>query len=59
MNLIKASGQFESVKKIQVKSRLVQTGSVPFSELGKLKAYILNCRCEGQVPCSQVYTQKL
>nr|GME01697.1 protein RST1 isoform X2 [Ipomoea batatas] len=49
VNLIEANGQqLESVKKIQVKSRLVQTGSVPFSELGKLKAYMLNCRCEGQ-----------
>nr|GMC62090.1 protein RST1 isoform X1 [Ipomoea batatas] len=47
VNLIEANGQqLESVKKIQVKSRLVQTGSVPFSELGKLKAYMLNCRCE-------------
>ncbi|XP_019185386.1 PREDICTED: protein RST1 isoform X4 [Ipomoea nil] len=46
VNLIEANSQLESVKKIQVKSRLVQTGSVPFSELGKLKAYMLNCRCE-------------
>nr|GLL47490.1 protein RST1 isoform X1 [Ipomoea trifida] len=42
VNVIEANGQLESVKSI-----LVQTGSVPFSELGKLEAYMLICRCEG------------
>ncbi|VFQ73532.1 unnamed protein product [Cuscuta campestris] len=36
----------ESVKKILVKSRLVQTGSISLSELGKLQSYMLNHRCE-------------
>ncbi|KAL9292968.1 Protein RST1 [Arabidopsis thaliana] len=31
------------LKKIQAKAKLAKLGSVPFSELGKLKAIILNC----------------
>ncbi|XP_024006795.1 protein RST1 isoform X2 [Eutrema salsugineum] len=32
-----------NLKKIQAKARLARLGSIPFSELGKLKAIILNC----------------
>ncbi|EOA23150.1 hypothetical protein CARUB_v10016560mg [Capsella rubella] len=31
------------LKKIQAKAKLAKLGSIPFSELGKLKAIILNC----------------
>ncbi|KAK3033054.1 hypothetical protein RJ639_035680 [Escallonia herrerae] len=36
----------EVKKKIQAKARLVNIGSIPLSELGKLKAYMLNCRSQ-------------
>ncbi|KAH0923800.1 hypothetical protein HID58_023818 [Brassica napus] len=32
-----------NLKKIQAKAKLARLGSIPFSELGKLKAIILNC----------------
>ncbi|KAA8530205.1 hypothetical protein F0562_004914 [Nyssa sinensis] len=38
---------FEVIKKIQARSRLVRMGSIPPSELGKLKAYISNARSHG------------
>lgn len=41
-------GCFDEVKKIEAKARLVRSGSLPLHELGKLKAYILNSRSEGQ-----------
>ncbi|KAL3526395.1 hypothetical protein ACH5RR_011051 [Cinchona calisaya] len=47
MNFMEENGQlFEVVKKIQAKARLVQIGSIPLSELGKLKAYMLNVRSQ-------------
>ncbi|KAK3032084.1 hypothetical protein RJ639_036298 [Escallonia herrerae] len=36
----------EVKKKIQAKARLVNIGSIPLSELGKLKAYMLNSRSQ-------------
>ncbi|KAJ0254105.1 Protein RST1 [Hirschfeldia incana] len=33
----------DNLKKIQAKAKLARLGSIPFSELGKLKAIILNC----------------
>lgn len=45
---MEVNGQlFEVVKKIQAKSRLVRIGSIPLSELGRLKSYMLNCKTEG------------
>lgn len=41
-------GYFDVVKKIEAKARLVRSGSLPLHELGKLKAYILNSRSEGE-----------
>lgn len=38
----------EVKKKSQAMARLVQTGSIPLSELGKLKGYMLNTRSKGQ-----------
>ncbi|XP_010514478.1 PREDICTED: protein RST1-like isoform X3 [Camelina sativa] len=35
------------LKKIQAKAKLAKLGSIPFSELGKLKAIILNCEQSG------------
>lgn len=37
------------LKKIQAKAKLAKLGSIPFSELGKLKAIILNCEQSGQL----------
>lgn len=37
----------ETLKKIQAKAKLVKIGSLPQSELGKLKAYILNFKSHG------------
>ncbi|CAK9161770.1 unnamed protein product [Ilex paraguariensis] len=37
---------FEVMKKIQAKARLVRMGCIPLSELGTLKAYILNYKSE-------------
>jgi hypothetical protein len=34
-------------KKIIIIARLVHSGSLPVSELGKIKAYMLNAKCEG------------
>lgn len=36
-----------NLKKIQAKAKLARLGSIPFSELGKLKAIILNCEESG------------
>ncbi|CAH8361043.1 unnamed protein product [Eruca vesicaria subsp. sativa] len=33
----------DNLKKIQAKAKLARLGSIPFSELGKLKAILLNC----------------
>lgn len=42
------AGQFiDVVKKIQVKAKLVRIGSLPLTELGRLKAYILNSEPSG------------
>jgi hypothetical protein len=46
--LVQGDGQFiEVVKKIQAKAKLVRIGSLPFTELGRLKAYILNSESRG------------
>ena len=46
---MEGDGDFsELAKKIQVKARLVRIGSIPLSELGKLKAYLLNTKSDGQ-----------
>lgn len=37
------------LKKIQAKAKLARLGSIPFSELGKLKGIILNCEQSGQL----------
>lgn len=37
------------LKKIQAKAKLARLGSIPFSELGKLKAIILDCEQSGQL----------
>ena len=36
-----------NLKKIQAKAKLARLGAIPFSELGKLKAIILNCEESG------------
>lgn len=36
-------------KRILAKARLVRIGCAPVSELGKLRAYILNAKSEGQL----------
>lgn len=42
-------GDFSEVaKKIRAKARLTKIGSIPLSELGKLKAYLLNTKSDGQ-----------
>jgi len=46
------------LKKIQAKAKLAKLGSIPFSELGKLKAIILNCEESGQL-LSSVFICKL
>lgn len=38
----------EVAKKIQAKARLIKIGSIPLSELGKLKAYLLYTKSDGQ-----------
>lgn len=38
----------EALKKIQAKAKLVRIGSLPLTELGKLKAYILNFKSLGE-----------
>ncbi|KFK33679.1 hypothetical protein AALP_AA5G045700 [Arabis alpina] len=35
------------IKKIQAKAKLARVGSIPFSELGKMKSTILNCEQSG------------
>ena len=46
--LVHGAGQFiEVVKKIQVKAKLVRIGSLPLTELGRLKAYMLNSESRG------------
>ncbi|KAE8021495.1 hypothetical protein FH972_007379 [Carpinus fangiana] len=46
--LVQGDGQFiEAVKKIQAKAKLVRIGSLPLTELGRLKAYILNSESRG------------
>lgn len=40
-------GFLEAKKNVQAMSKLVQSGSIPLSELGKLKAYMLNARSQG------------
>ncbi|KAI8028996.1 Protein RST1 [Camellia lanceoleosa] len=48
VNLVEGDGEFSKVvKMMQAKARLVQIGSIPPSELGKLKAYLLNTRSDG------------
>ncbi|XP_028069666.1 protein RST1 isoform X6 [Camellia sinensis] len=48
VNLVEGDGEFSKVvKTMQAKARLVQIGSIPPSELGKLKAYLLNTRSDG------------
>ncbi|KAK4603584.1 hypothetical protein RGQ29_012198 [Quercus rubra] len=47
-DLVHGAGQFiDVVKKIQVKAKLVRIGSLPLTELGRLKAYILNSESRG------------
>lgn len=47
-DLVHGAGQFiDVVKKIQVKAKLVRIGSLPLTELGRLKAYILNSEPSG------------
>ncbi|XP_020534243.1 protein RST1 isoform X3 [Jatropha curcas] len=47
-NLVQGDGQFNEVlKKIVAKAKLVRIGSIPLSELGRLKAYILNSKFHG------------
>ncbi|XP_057481675.1 protein RST1 isoform X1 [Actinidia eriantha] len=47
-NLVEGDGDFSELsKKIQVKARLVRIGSIPLSELGKLKSYLLNTKSDG------------
>lgn len=41
----------EVVKKMQAKAKLVRIGSFPLTELGKLKAYILNFKSLGEILC--------
>lgn len=43
-NLTEENSLFKLVKRIQVKASLVQTGSIPLNELGKVKACMLNTR---------------
>ena len=46
--LVHGTGQFiEVVKMIQVKAKLVRIGSLPLTELGRLKAYMLNSESRG------------
>ncbi|KAF8408286.1 hypothetical protein HHK36_007435 [Tetracentron sinense] len=46
--LVQGGGKFiELVKRIQARARLVRIGCIPLSELGKLKAYILNTKSDG------------
>ncbi|XP_070051905.1 protein RST1 isoform X4 [Nicotiana tomentosiformis] len=37
---------FETVRKVQAKARLVQSGSLPLTVLTKLKTYLLDCRSQ-------------
>lgn len=49
MDFTEGSLQFsEAKKKSRARARLFQIGSVPLAELGKVKAYMLNVRSEGQ-----------
>ncbi|KAJ1684988.1 hypothetical protein LUZ63_016378 [Rhynchospora breviuscula] len=41
-----AESNFDEVKRIVIVARLVNSGSLPVSELGKMKAYILNAKSE-------------
>lgn len=41
------ASHFDQGKKIMIIARLVNSGSFPVSELGKMKAYILNAKSEG------------
>ncbi|XP_043808563.1 protein RST1 isoform X3 [Manihot esculenta] len=48
VNLIQGDEQFnETLKKIVAKAKLVRMGSITLTELGRLKAYILNSRSYG------------
>lgn len=38
----------EVAKKTRAKARLIKIGSIPLSDLGKLKAYLLNTKSDGQ-----------
>lgn len=45
---VRRDGQFiELIKKMQAKAKLVRMGSLPLTELGRLKAYILNSESHG------------
>lgn len=48
VDLVQGDGQFNEVlKKILAKAKLVRMGSIPFTELGRPKAYILNSKSQG------------
>lgn len=48
VNLVQGHEQFnETLKKIVAKAKLVRMGSITLTELGRLKAYILNSRSYG------------
>lgn len=48
VNLVQGDEQFnETLKKIVAKAKLVRMGSITLTELGRLKAYILNSRSYG------------
>ncbi|CAN0875160.1 Protein RST1 [Linum grandiflorum] len=48
VNLVGGDGQYpEVLKKIQTKAKLARMGSLPLTELGKLKAYLLNSNSDG------------
>ncbi|KAL6960558.1 hypothetical protein U1Q18_038321 [Sarracenia purpurea var. burkii] len=46
--LMEGEGNFSEIaKKVQARARLVRIGSIPWSELGKLKPYLLNTKSDG------------
>ncbi|OVA20781.1 protein of unknown function DUF3730 [Macleaya cordata] len=46
-NRVQGGCSIEVVKKIQARARLVMTGCIPWTELGKLKSYPLNTELDG------------
>ncbi|KAJ8546357.1 hypothetical protein K7X08_018940 [Anisodus acutangulus] len=55
----KDSLSFETVRNIQAKVKLVQSGSLPLTVLGKLKACVLDCISQGSAVCRPAMWQLL